>query len=247
MALLPVQLVPPTLADGYCPGSLQEFVTDVISATTIQSSISTDNIVISDTAPTDTTKIWFKTVGGLPSDPNQFYKWHPSYAAWVKAHLSAPGGEETRLFRGTVGGGGTLETYDGGSAGAVGPITGPMWEVDTAFTDRIPIGAGAVVVNTDAGAASVTLTNAELPAHTHLLVANTNEGNNNPVTGTSHIQQDGGVGGGNENYRLTASSTEPTNGVSGITGSATPTAIDTRGPVRGTYFIKRTLREYYVG
>jgi hypothetical protein len=254
MALLPVQLVPPTLADGYCPGSLQEFTNDIISATTIQSSISTDNIVISDTAPADTTKIWFKTVGGLPSDPNQFYKWNPSLGLWVRANSAAASGNDLRLFEGTIGGGGDLETYDGGSAGVVGDASGPMWEEATEYRGRSPMGVGAIptanpakslALAEDFGEGAHLQTTDEVGSHKHeegIYVRTSVTGywvpaNGSTASGTGDLAQD-------VNLVLDRSLPFTANNTYGASGQQTMPVVH---PVRGVYFIRRTARIYYVG
>lgn len=253
MALLPVQLVPPTLADGYCPGSLQEFTNDIISGTTIQSSISTDNIVISDTAPTDTTKIWFKTVGGLPTDPNQFYAWNPSLGQWVKANPAAPSGFERRLFVGTAPGG-DLDTYDGGAAGAVGDASGPMWEIDTDFAGRSPMAPGAIPTANPAKTLSVgenygegahLQTVEEVGPHAHeegIYVRTSTTGYWNPANGSTpaangDTAQDTALV-LDRNFPWTADNTYA------AAGQQTMPIIH---PVRGAWIIKRTARIYYLG
>lgn len=45
-----------------------------------------------------------------------------------------------------------LDTFDGGSAGAVTAFTGPFWEKDANFDDRLGVGAGALAVNTNTDA-----------------------------------------------------------------------------------------------
>ena len=58
---------------------------------------------------------------------------------------------EVRIYKGTTT---ELETFDGGEAGAVGDWTGPMWEVDTDFQFKVPIGAGTNSVTYDSNPAT---------------------------------------------------------------------------------------------
>jgi hypothetical protein len=71
-----------------------------------------------------------------------------SSGAWVRPYPIPAGPNGFRmLWADTLV---ALETYDGGSAGAVTATSGPFYEVDSDFTDRIPRGAGTVAVNTNA-------------------------------------------------------------------------------------------------
>lgn len=45
-----------------------------------------------------------------------------------------------------------LQTFDGGTVAAVSPTTGPFWERDSNFDDRLAVGAGALAVNTNTDA-----------------------------------------------------------------------------------------------
>lgn len=69
--------------------------------------------------------------------------------AWLSPYPISAGPNGVRWFwADTVA---ALETFEGGSAGVVTPVTGPFWEVDTAFAGKIPRGPdGTVAVNVDA-------------------------------------------------------------------------------------------------
>lgn len=201
-------------------------------------------VVISASAPaaSDSDKLWIKTSGGAPV--GQFIRYN---AEWVWPHEVPASGNERRLWVGSLV---DLDTYDGGAAGAVGAATGPFWTRDTAFNDRLLIGVGptlaaAVATNYGDADASIVLTEAQLPQHAHKLVSPTAQPNANPVTATSYIQQNGGVSGGNENYQLTASTTEASNGLSSNIGSGA--AVNILNPCRSLYIIQRTARIYRVG
>lgn len=69
--------------------------------------------------------------------------------AWVRPHPVLAGPNAFRTL--WVGSTGDLATYDGGDAGAITSTTGAFWEVDTDWTDKIVIGAGAnAAVSTNA-------------------------------------------------------------------------------------------------
>lgn len=242
MANVLLPLLPGSLPNGYCwPASPQQYLNDImeISRALLPGGMAFYNY--GDTVPA----VDFQ---GYPWLRTTDMRWYRYEGVWLSPNPETSL-DVRRLF---VGAEADVWSYDGGdgsdpSVTAPTANSGAMWEVDHAYDDRLPFGASATVpVATNAGSASISLTEANLPEHTHKLVSPTNQGNDNPVTSTSHIQQDGGVSGGNENYRLTASTTEPSNGVSGLYGTAVPDPIDLRGPVRGTFFIKRTARTNYV-
>lgn len=148
-----------------------------------------------------------------------------------------------------------LLTYDEGENTAVSEITGPFWEVDTNFEQRIPIGVGTlptsgdpVAVNTNYGADEYTIQNANIRRHRHHAAANTStSGAGLPSSGT----QISGSGGGaaQENYDLQGTNTAATIGLTSFVQGQSQTddneAFSILNPVRGVYFIKRTARLYW--
>lgn len=64
-----------------------------------------------------------------------------SGGAWVSQNPVEASGYDRRLFKGTLT---QLLTYDGGAVGAVFANTGPMWEEDTDYQGRSPMGPGDV-------------------------------------------------------------------------------------------------------
>src|SRR5262245_27152008 len=117
MAVLPVQIIPPAFPDGYCPPNAQIFANDLLARARLSSSITLDKVVISDTAPTDHTKLWFKTLNGAPfAYPSiPLYYWHQSLTTWVAAHPDSPGKHHWEEFDAAS----DVDTFEGGTAGAV--------------------------------------------------------------------------------------------------------------------------------
>lgn len=273
MAVLPVQIIAPTFPDGYCPPSLQQFANDFASGSQISAPISLDTLVISDTAPTDHSKAWFKTSAGLPfawpSPP--IYVWSGAYGCWVAANPSAPSTHRWEEFTGA----GDITTYEGGAVGAVTAITGPFWEIDTNYDGRSPMSPGVISGADPAktlgygesyGAGTVNLT--QLLAHLHvygrmnqvnvnddyLLVQGTVA--NATLTGPQILGADA-VGLANPAQAL---GTGVINGVPmagpylntgpmANSDGTTPTTVPVQvvQPVRGMSCIKRTGRLFYVG
>ncbi len=203
---------------GFLPGSYKAYV---VQSTTPE--------------PEDRDKAWLKLDGdGFPVG------WY-YYAdgQWVWPNPVPASGYERRIW---VGNATTdLETYDGGSAGAVSATTGPMWEVDTVFAAKFPVGVGTFAA---AGTISVggsttntgttgedkhDLTLNEIPPHTHNVVIPLDTLNNTGQSGfTNEFSSDG-----------SSSSTV----ISNSAGGGAP--HNNLPPMLGVYFIKRTARSFY--
>ena len=193
-------------------------------------------ILIQDAVPdaNDRDKGWIRTDSGEPLYGNRVAIWFNGH--WVIRHDIPPGSDVRWLW---VGNTTDLITFDGGDSNTPGPASGPMWEIDADYTDRIPIGAGTTAaVGVNAGASSVTLSSANLPQHNHEIGV--------PVSDTESTSDTGVLGGG-DNIDWNNSDTTNKVGLTRNTGSASPTALSIIPPVRGIYLIKRTaLREYFV-
>lgn len=224
-----ITLTAPSLPANYCPASYQKLANDIIGGTQ-----ATFNSTVGNS--------FFNFGPTIPSINNQIFPWLDQdgqwwifdQGFWVYKNTVAANGYDRRIFVGTTT---DLLSYDGGDGTiTVTPRTGPMWEVDTLFDARFPVGvgafvaSGAVAVNGTATATSIvgedqhTLTVPEIPAHTHnffpLVTADANNGGANGVQ-----------------YGTTANvATSSTGG--GVAHNNLP-------PFYGVYFIKRTGRVYY--
>lgn len=171
---------------------------------------------------------WFRTVD---------YRWYTYDGGWISAN---PEQSEyvRRLFVGTLA---QLILYDGGDNTPLSDRSGPMWEEDTAFQGRSPIGPGtlptsgaAVTVATNYGADQHTLVATELPATIPMTVPANDWGSGAPSPAT---------------FRLLADDQEvdpsPINISSDFTIAGGDQPHNNLGPVRGCYIIKRTSRVYY--
>lgn len=225
-----ITLTPPSLPVGYCPLNYQTLANDIISGTqaTFNSSIGNS---------------FFNYGASTPALNNQVYPWLDENGEWwvrvsgywARKNPIPANGPERRIFVGTAA---DVLSYDGGdgTATSTNVTSGPMWEVDTAFDARFPVGVGAFAasgtVNVQgtttttavAGEDQHTLTVPEIPAHTHnffpLVTADANNGGANGVQ-----------------YGTTANvATSSTGG--GVAHNNLP-------PFYGVYFIKRTARVYY--
>jgi hypothetical protein len=175
---------------------------------------------------------------------------------------------ERRIYVGTTT---DLLSYDGGDGTAIATTTtGPMWEVDTLFDARFPVGvgafaaSGAVAVNGTATATSIvgedqhklTVTETPFNEHTHgvaQLIAPANDDYylvNKSWSGlgsypTQILQGAAGSGGGGAGPSITTGDIGTTS--ADKTGNDTQNAVSHNNlpPFYGVYFIKRTIRVYY--
>lgn len=191
------------------------------------------NVHIGEAAPSDLTKIWFKTISGVPDREYYFASgvWLAKHPIPVGFTMLAPAG--TSLA--------DIDTLDGGEAGPVTAFTGPMWEEDTDFQARFPIGpgefpSGAVLAEGATGGEEThALTVEELAPHSHVVLASMDE-----------------TGGGTAINRLRINSNEANSDLNTANtgGDAVTPGLNGKGhntvpPYRVRFFIKRTARGWY--
>lgn len=195
-------------------------------------------ILIQDTTPDpeDRDKAWIKLTapGGPPAISLPFTWLAP---AWVARHPIPAESNERRIWVGTTT---DLITYDGGSAGAVGDASGPMWEVDSAFAFRMPLGVGtssdgtSVAVNGTGGSEFVELEEANIPRHVHGIEGRLAHDANTDTTPRVIIDDD---------YLATETSQDTESW--GGNADETTEPHQNMPPYIGVYFIKRTARIYF--
>ena len=129
---LPIQ--PFTLTSPYCFTSWQQTLNDfAANMKAVLSGQAFYNIGPTKPDPSLNGYPWLNTSDG---------RWYVFAGTWITPNPEIPGTGIRRLFRGTLA---DLITYDGGSAGAVGPSTGPMWVEDTVVTaGRSPMHPGLI-------------------------------------------------------------------------------------------------------
>ena len=227
-----ITLTPPSLPVSYCPLNYQNLANDIIGGTqaVFNSTIGNSFFNFGPTFPSINNRIypWLDETGRW---------WIYDQGVWLYENPVAANGYDRRIFVGTTT---DLLSYDGGDGTATATTTtGPMWEVDTEFEARFPVGVGAFVAS---GAVAVmgkatstaivgedkhTLTVSELAAHTH---------------NVGRYVNDSRSGGDLKFMDLTAGTGAV--GISSSTGG--DAAHNNLPPFYGVYFIKRTTRIYYV-
>lgn len=121
---------------------------------------------------------WLKLNSDGSPDKLYFY-WN---GLWLSRHALPPGAIIMSELDNT-----SIDTFDGGEAGAVTTISGPMWEVVTKLKGRSPMGAGTMSdgrtlsvagqdTGTEIGHPTVTLDLTQIPAHSHGVTLNTDNG-----------------------------------------------------------------------
>jgi len=231
-----INLTPPNLPIGYCPSNYQQLANDIIGG-----SQATFNSTIGNS--------FFNFGVSIPALNNQVYPWLDENGEWwvfnggnwSRKNPIPPGTGERRIFVGTTN---DLLSYDGGDGTAYsGNIyTGAMWEVDTAFEARFPVGvgtfaaSGVVTVGATTTSTAVagedkhTLITSEMPSHTHSMTWDSNDTKGGDQLKTLYFGPDANV----------------PNDITKNTGSTGgDVSHNNLPPFYGVYFIKRTARIYY--
>lgn len=174
----PVVLIPPTLPEGWCFTTFQNFINYLYGNTQAYLSAQFNGIIISGDAP----GVNFRDRAWLRLDntnaPDKIYAFYNG--VWVSKH-SIPSGTRC-IAPASVTSAAAAWAYDGGDGTdpATNPptsLTGAMWEVDTTLQAHMPIGFGTLPsgtvlnVGTAAGEEKHVLTVAEMPAHNHTISA----------------------------------------------------------------------------
>lgn len=218
------QLTPGTLASNCYPALPQTLYIEMFAKGFV--TIDLTGVIISSTTPvaTDRDKLWIKLDGG--NNPVRQFVFNGG--DWLWPHEIPLNDARRTIYTGTLA---SIDTLDGGVAGAISSTSGPFWAQDTDFDARFPFGIGTTAggtVITEGGTGGTdeeTLTVAQIPAHTH--------------DGLPRSEVDS-TSGGDEHAHFAAGTQ-----LSDSTGGGDP--HNNLPPYRGVYFIKRTARIYYVG
>lgn len=248
------------LPAGFCWTDAQTFMDTIFAL--LQGTADSDQIIISSTLPDpeDQGKIWFRlnvdgTLEGAYKYQGEWHRPHP-----------VPLSSASRMI--WVGSEADLWAYDGGdgtdpSSSPPTDMTGAMWEVDTNFEFRMPLGVGnndlgtspvdygggatTVATGGTGGAEKVQLTTDELAAHQHLMFSNESVSSpGDPLNNTSvAYKADSTPSGTDYEYRAQRGTVDGQIGLTAENETAED-AHQNMPPYIGVAFAKRTARKFYV-
>lgn len=256
-----------TLPDGICNQITSEQTRLNVYASNLSVVVPSGGaaVYLSTTKPADTTAVWGKldALGRIV----RYYMYYNG--SWIAAHPLVPG--FTMIYTGALP---DFTTFDGGSPGAVGLYSGPMWEVNTTIhgtdteatmTARFPIAVGklqtsgtAIAVTNTGGEEHHVLTAAEGGPHRHAIGAmSANHQQIAVETGGTFTHQAGYAPGGSGDVTPAAVADVGAFGqgflqtdygdntiASGVQGDVE--GHDTIPPYVGVWFLRRTARQFYV-
>lgn len=233
--LLPLE--PGTLLPGVCYTSEQERLVDyAANLNAVLPGQAFYNFGSTKPSPENNIYPWFRTTDS---------RWYYYSGGWISLNPERSPSIR-RIWMGSSGA--SLTTYDGGDANAPSDRSGPMWEIDTDFEARFPVGvgtfpnAGAVTVGGTGGEDQHVLTDAEVPATQVVPLDSTN----NP-TGDKTVQKSGdsfGFSFQNGDFSGSASGGRMTDILLRVNGGGG--AHSNLPPYIGIYVIKPTSRLYYL-
>lgn len=186
------------------------------------------------TTPAPAMRIWSWRRLNSDGTPDRWYDF--AGGQWLSPHALPPGA--VMMYGGSLA---SIDTFDGGEAGAVSTTTGPFWERLTDMDAKFPIGPGTLpsttvlAIDDTGGEEKHSLTIPEFPPHTH------------PVEGSGFL--DGATPSARKIIIDDEHNSSANNSVTESTGgSGTPAAAvphNTMPPFRVIWFIRRTARLHY--
>lgn len=251
-----IKAVPPSFEEGYCPDNWRDFALKLMSETQFlfQSDVANSFYNYGDVVPTVDNRAfpWIRTIAG---QMDRLYNWSPNYGAWIAPYWPPP----TALFvfdwKGTEA---ELKVLDnpGGSANPITATTGPFWQVDHDFDQRIAIGAGTLPLATTVlnvgdtgGQDQITLIAANTARHRHSITLASDADVSSYLpdeaaeAGAFEATHESGLrfnsGAGTTVGRTREGGGDPANPTAG------PTPIGIMPPYRVVLKVIRTARQYY--
>lgn len=239
----------------YCPASYSALAQDIASALTgsLPGNFTSWNVGSNVPSNADRDKPWLR-LDGANCAPLGVYEWSTVAGAWVSRHPDFVG--KVVMWEGDIG---TIDTLDGGEAGAITTFTGPMWQKVSQMDARFPVGPGTspgfqttpvptvIPIGGTGGVdgTEITIGSTQLPAHIHdITVESTGaSGGDSATSEAGRFQVSDGT------FKWVAANANDRVGHTRSTGEepADIDPIEIPGIPRyyAIWFIKRTSRLYY--
>lgn len=246
-----------TLPQGFCPSDYQSILNGFVSVMSVTIPNTASSLQVSQTKPSDTTKPWLQ----LDSLGRPVRIYYFAQGAWISLHPDFSG--KTIIYTGVLP---DFTIFDGGDSKAIGPYSGPMWQIANTqlngtgtdvFNGRVPIGLAASGAGTFPSGATITLlqqlgedlhklTGPECFPHTHAekIAVNRAVTNGGSIDTSGNGGFVGPIGSGGTEIVSQSAFGDP----STASGGNPPTdslGHNTLPPCTGVFFLQRTSRLYY--
>lgn len=234
-------------AEGYCPPSYQQLATDIANALSgyLPGNFSSWNIGSTVPSVENQDKPWLE-LDASSCRPIRIWYWSGD-SAWISLHPDFTG--KVIMYEGLEA---DVPTLDGGEAGAVTAISGPMWEIVTEMAAKFPVGPGnlpgfqtppvptVIPIGGTGGqeGQSIVLTIPNLPAHTHDIGVEASSDLPDSTSEVGRLQ----VSDGSLHWRNNASVKI---GRTRNVGEGTGIDVAKLPPYRSIWFLRKTARLYY--
>jgi hypothetical protein len=135
--MIPVTIIPPTLPFRCYPDDPQEFANALFSQAVafVQGQFAGTYQGTTEPPIDQRDKTWLHTGN------QRQYNWNNTLGLWVRKFDAVIDSRKKVVWGGLAA---DIPTLDGGTPGAVGDCTGPLWEIDTIFEGRTLVGVGTI-------------------------------------------------------------------------------------------------------
>lgn len=245
-----LSLIPGTLPSDCYPASAQAFYNQMFELGAAVQATTLVGVILQDSEPSasDRDKVWARTSAGAPVFP---FMWVFFNGLWVAKHPIPAGSLWAFPYTGTTA---SIETLDGGAAGAVSSNSGPFWEEAVSFRARMPIGAGtlpsgAVLAVGDTGGEEKHVLTADEANHFHGFGDGDTGGRDGLFCRRSWSSEEVGTGTHNLDTTVPAAIGTAISGGALGTSDSIASSIDSDGhnnmpPYVALTFLRRTARIY---
>jgi len=234
MLVTDIDLIPPTLPQGFCPQTEQERVNAYFNGGKAKLPSGLDKVVVSKTTPgvNDQDKVWYRLLNDDTPDPRNPYMFYNGN--WISPHYVPANDKRLFIWSGTFD---DVKTLDYGVDEAIGDIAGPFWVVVAALAGKFPVGVGtvgstAIAVNGTGGSHEIEVKKENLPA----------EG----VTLPDKVIGQPGAGKGTFSLNGDQNPPDDFKYVTTSDNLGDGKKIEHLPPFYGVYFIQRTARKFWI-